>query len=220
MGATLGLLEYLSQSNNSADCVSEEDRFKFVDDLTILEIINLLNIGISSLNIKSQVPSDLPVHGQYIEAGNLQTQSNLDNINIWTVKQQMLINERKTKTMIFNYTNNYQFTTRLKLNNVNLEVINEAKILGTILTNDLKWDKNTQYLVKKANKRMQLLRKLASFGAPTDDLKTIYILYIRNILEQSSTVWHSMLTLENREYLERVQKSCFRILLGKKLKNY
>ena len=41
-GATLGIIEYLSQSNNSADCVNEKDRFKFVDDLTILEIVNLL----------------------------------------------------------------------------------------------------------------------------------------------------------------------------------
>ena len=31
-GATLGLLEYQSQSNHSADCVEVEDRFKFVDD--------------------------------------------------------------------------------------------------------------------------------------------------------------------------------------------
>ena len=43
-GATLGILEYLSQSNNSADCVNQEDRFKFIDDLTILEIINLLSM--------------------------------------------------------------------------------------------------------------------------------------------------------------------------------
>ena len=35
-GATLGLLEYLSQSYNSADMVNEADRYKFVDDLTVL----------------------------------------------------------------------------------------------------------------------------------------------------------------------------------------
>ena len=47
-GATLGLLEYLSQSNHSADCVDIKDRFKFVDDLSILEIVNLLTVGIIS----------------------------------------------------------------------------------------------------------------------------------------------------------------------------
>ena len=41
-GATIGILEYLSQSNNNAECVSPEDRFKFLDDLSLLGIINLL----------------------------------------------------------------------------------------------------------------------------------------------------------------------------------
>ena len=47
-GATLGLLEYMSQSHNSADSVGVVDMFKFVDDLTILEIVNLLSVGITS----------------------------------------------------------------------------------------------------------------------------------------------------------------------------
>ena len=37
-GATLGILEYLSQSNDSADCVNITDRLKFLDDLTVLEV--------------------------------------------------------------------------------------------------------------------------------------------------------------------------------------
>ena len=92
-GATLGILEYLAQSNNSADCVNEVDRFKFIDDLTILEIVNLLTVGLSSFNIKQQVPVDIPLHNQYIPSENLQSQVWLNQINDWTVKQKMLINE-------------------------------------------------------------------------------------------------------------------------------
>ena len=51
-GSTLGILEYLSQSNDNADNVPVQDRFKFVDDLTVLEIIHLLNIGLASVNIR------------------------------------------------------------------------------------------------------------------------------------------------------------------------
>ena len=40
-GATFGLLEYLSQSNNFADMVNEDDRFRFMDDLSLLENVNL-----------------------------------------------------------------------------------------------------------------------------------------------------------------------------------
>ena len=63
--------------------------------------------------------------------------------------------------MIFNFSNNYKFTTRLKVNNENLEIVNKTKLLGRILTDDLKWDENTTYLVKKAYQRMQLLRKVS-----------------------------------------------------------
>ena len=83
-GATLGLLEYLSQSNNSADIVSESDRFKFLDDLTILEIVNLLIVGISSFNLEVQVANDLPTHNQFIDPANLKSQSWLNEINLWT----------------------------------------------------------------------------------------------------------------------------------------
>ena len=219
-GATLGILEYLSQSNNSADCVTVEDRFKFVDDLSVLEIVNLLTIGLSSFNIRGQVPSDIPQHNQFIPPQNLQSQKWLDEINEWTLNQKMLINEKKTKTIIFNYTDNYQFTTRLSINDKNIEVIDSTRLLGTIISKDLKWDLNTAAIVKKANARMQLLRKVAGFGASVDDLKIIYILFIRSLLEQSATVWHSRLTEENSNDLERVQKSAMKIILQDKFIGY
>ena len=219
-GATLGILEYLAQSNNSADYVDEVDRFKFIDDLTILEVVNLLTVGLSSFNIKQQVPVDIPLHNQYIPSENLKSQGWLNQINDWTVNQKMLINEKKTKTMIFNYTDNYQFTTRLQLRNEPLDVINSTKLLGTIIQDDLKWDLNTANIVKKSNARMELLRKVASFGTSEDELKNIYILYIRSLLEQSCTVWHSALTDENASDLERVQKSAMKVILQEKYHGY
>ena len=183
-GATLGLLEYLSQSNDNADCVGLSDRYKFVDDLSILEIVNLLTVGLTSFNLKQQVPSDIPLHNQFIPAENLVSQEWLDKINDWTEEKKMLINEKKC--MIFNFTDKYQLTTRLKVNNAPIEVIDSTKLLGTIITNDLKWDDNTAAIVKKANARMELLRKVASFGAPIENFKSIQAGLSRATLEISS----------------------------------
>ena len=146
---------------------------------------------------------------------SFQIQKGLDQINKSTENQKMIINEKKTKTMLINFTEKYQFATRLQLKDENVEVINITKLLGTFLSDDLKWDLNTQNLVKKANARMALLRKVASFGAPLEDLKTIYVLFIRSILEQSATVWHSSLSEENIKDLERVYKSAVRMILKK-----
>ena len=101
-----------------------------------------------------------------------------------------------------------------------IEEVSEVKLLGTIITNDLKWDRNTGEIVRKANARMELLRRLSSFNIDVQDLKTIYVLFVRSQLEQSAAVWHSSLTDENSADLERVQKSAMKIILGEKYQNY
>ena len=80
-GSTFGVLEYLSQSNDNANNVPPEDRFKFMDDLTILEIVNLASIGLASHNFKSQVSSNIPVHNHIIREEHLKTSSYLAEIN-------------------------------------------------------------------------------------------------------------------------------------------
>ena len=67
---------------------------------------------------------------------------------------------------------------------------------------------------------MRLLHKLVVFSVPLEDLLNIYILYVRSILEQSCQVWHSSLTLENFQDLERVQKNALKIILGEDYQTY
>ena len=75
-------------------------------------------------------------------------------------------------------------------------------------------------MVKRANARMELLRKVAEFGTPQEDLKTVYILFVRSLLEQSATVWHSSLSQENIDNLERVQKSACKVILQERYRGY
>ena len=101
-----------------------------------------------------------------------------------------------------------------------METVNETKLLGTIVTDDLKWDRNVQEIVRKANGRLELLRKVSSFGASHSDLKNIYVLFVRSLLEQSCTVWHSGLTVQNTQDLERIQKTSLKIILKEKYLSY
>ena len=68
--------------------------------------------------------------------------------------------------------------------------------------------------------RLQLLTKIASFGASIEDLNIVYVKFVRSILEQSSVVWHSSLTDENRQDLARIQRSAVSIIMGERFKNY
>merc|ERR1711954_617574 len=51
-GGLPGIIEYLSQTNDCADFLSNEEKYRFIDDLSIIEIINLISVGILSYNSK------------------------------------------------------------------------------------------------------------------------------------------------------------------------
>ena len=84
----------------------------------------------------------------------------------------------------------------------------------------MKWNDNTQEIINKANQRMLLLRKCPEFTSSIEDLKIIYLSYVRNVIEQSSVVWRSSISEENKEDLERIQKNACRIILGENYTNY
>ena len=165
-GGQLGQLEYLSQSNDNVDYLSSEEKFKFIDDLSVLEMVNLVASGLSSHNLKQHVASDIGTHGQYLPSQNILSQTYMDKINEWTGDKQMALNTSKTKYMVINFTKKFQFNTRISLENTLLEEVEECKLLGVTLTNKLSWQENTETIVKKANTRMIILRKLFDFDLP------------------------------------------------------
>ena len=69
----------------------------------------------------------------------LKLELSLAKIKDWTTKQKMIINQKKTKVMIFNFTDKYKFTTNLNLNDENLEVVKQAKLLDVMISDNLKW---------------------------------------------------------------------------------
>ena len=47
-----------------------------------------------------------------------------------------------------NFTDKYQFITRLRINDEPIEAIDSTRLLGTIITSDLSWDQNISSIVK------------------------------------------------------------------------
>ena len=122
--------------------------------------------------------------------------------------------------MIFNYSKKYQFATDLKLKSERLNVVDEAKLLGLIMTSDLRWNRNTQKIVKDANSRMRMLHITSKFIKNKQDLIHIYKTFIRSKLEYCCTVWHSSLSKTNENDIERIQKSAVKLILKEKYEDY
>ena len=83
-GGPLGIEEYLSQTNKNTDFIEQDDKYKFIDDLSVLEIINLISIGLASYNCHNNVPSDIATDKLYLDPSNIKSQSYLDQIEQWT----------------------------------------------------------------------------------------------------------------------------------------
>ena len=95
-GSSLGLIEYDSQSNDNTDFLLPEDKFKFVDDLSTLEIINLILAGLSTYNFKQHVASDVGIDQLFIPKEHIKSQDYMDNICEWTDSRKMKLNKTKS----------------------------------------------------------------------------------------------------------------------------
>ena len=91
----------------------------------------------------------MDISKDYISPENLKTTTHLKNISDWTNKQKMKLNTNKTCNMVLTFTNKFQFNTRLNFDGHKIDTVSRIKLLGTTITNDLKWEENTKKLKRK-----------------------------------------------------------------------
>ena len=183
----------------------------------------MISQGLCSFYLKTQIPSDIDSeHNQFLPHENLKTQANLNEISKWTNKNLTQLNTHKSNYMIINFTEKYQFSTRLSLENKPIEQVSQDSLLGVVINDRLTWESNTEFIVKKAYKKMRMiiLQNLFKFGLPVVELIHIYILYIRSVVENSAVVWHSSLTVADSLSIERIQKVALKIILNDNYEDY
>ena len=81
------------------------------------------------------------------------------------IEHNMKLNPKKCKEMLINFMQNDNFTTRLiVLGNNTVECVTTYKLLGIIISDDLKWNAHIDYISTKASKRLYSLRILKKSG--------------------------------------------------------
>ena len=96
------------------------------------------------------------------------------DINITATQSTMKLNQKKTKLIVFNPCRSLDFMPNICLDEQELEVVEEIKLLGLTIRSDMKWVSNTENMVKKANKRLWLIRRLKNLGANNEQLVDVY----------------------------------------------
>ena len=168
------LIGGIVQSNANADFVPPEDRFKYIDDLSLLQLV-LLNDLLVDYDFQNHVASDIGIDQQYLPATAYSTQDHLNQAVNWRNENLMRINEAKCNYMIF--TRSTDFATRLSINGNTIDRVQFSKLLGLWISEDLSWSKNCQEICKKAFSRISMITKLKYVGVSIKDLLDIYIFY-------------------------------------------
>ena len=211
-GSLIGQDAYIVASNDSAEMTEPEDRFKYIDDLEISELINLAGILVD-YDVLSHVPSDISVGQKFLPPQATRSQGYLNSIQSWTTDNLMKINTSKTNYMVFSRCQE-NFATRLSINGDVIDRKKVVKILGVWISEDAgDWSINISDICKKSYARISMLSKLKYAGLSVEDLLEIYCLFIRSKAEYCSVVFAPSLTLDQVRKLENIEKTCLRIIL-------
>ena len=163
-----------------------ESRWKYVDDTTLSETV---------------IVNDQSV-----------LQCTLDGINLWCEENDMVLNTRKCKEILICFWKKKPNFQQLTVNNYPVEHVNSEKLLGVMLSSDLKWNEHVACIVKKSSRRLYILRLLKRANADTKTLITVYRTCIRPILEYCNQIWHFNIPEYLSNDIERIQRRALKPL--------
>ena len=187
---------------------------KFIDDLSIAARVNLETDLVSDVGRMKPLNFSERFETKLSEDKNI-LQELVDSLVLFSNQRKMKTNHKKSVVMKFSKSRSKDFPAEIKLDDEFLEVKSELKILGVILTADLRWESNTEYICKKAYKNMWVLRRLKNLNLDKFTILQYYLKEVRVHLELAVPVWHSGLTVKQSADIERVQRVAISIVLGR-----
>ena len=126
----------------------------------------------------------------------------------------MKINPSKTKVAIFNPLQKVDVMPEITIDGENnIEVVEEYKLLGQIVSTDMKTIKNTKNILKKCFSKMYMLHRLQSIGCPRNEMIEILKQQILSHAEQAVPFWGPKITKAESNMLENILKTGLHIIL-------
>ena len=237
-GTLLGLFLFLvlindagfkGQANNAGQIITARKKvkemnvihMKYVDDLTIAESVDMSTQLKAVPMSERALPDDFRARtGHQLKTEESKVLSMLKETEKYAEDNHMRLNVGKTKLMLFNPCKNKDSMPEIHLENTRIDLVEETKLLGVVISSNISWEANTDYIVRRCNQKMWILRRLVKLGARNTDMLDVYIKQIRSIAEFAVPVWNSSLTGNQVIKIERVQKTAMHVILGESYRSY
>ncbi len=171
------------------DCTSKDPSvklLKFADDTTVIGLIK---------------DGDESAYRQEVE-----------QLAVWCSLNYLELNTLKTVEMTVDFRRNPPALPPLTIMDSTVAAVESFRFLGTIISQDLKWDNHDDSIVKKAQQRLYFPRQLRKFNLPQELLKQFYSAIIESVLCSSITVWFGSATKTDIKRLQRTVRTAERII--------
>ena len=193
-GTKFGPITFIAMINSAA-AGAKTHTFKYVDDLSFAEV--------RQANQPTKIEMDV------------------QDLDGWSNSNFLKLNPSKCKVMQICFkSKDPPPAPSLKIGGKELEVVTETKLLGLNVQSNLSWESQVDSMVSKGSRRLYMLNRLKRFGLPVEDLVSVYVSYVRPVVEYATPVWHGNLTEQQSARLESIQKRACRIILGRSYDSY
>ena len=162
-GSVLGPLLFLIYINDIT-CDLQCNRFLYADDTSLVEVVDDPDSTAVKLNC------------------------DLECITAWTRDWLVTINPGKTKSITFSAKRLKPTHPTLYFANEAIEIVNNHKHLGVVLSSNLSWRVHFLNIYEKASKKLNLLKGL-KFKISTETLSKLYKPFIRPVMEYANVLW-------------------------------
>ncbi len=186
-GSTLGPLLFLIYINDIVTEIRCTIRL-FADDTSLYIIVDNPNTAAESIN------------------------NDLQTITEWANQWLVKFNPNKTKNLLISRKTNRPQHPPIIMQNQQVVEVTEHKHLGIFISQDGTWHAHIDYITAKAWQRINIMRKL-KFRLDRKSLQSIYIAFIRPVLEYADVVWDNCTGYE-LEDIEKIQIEAARIVTG------
>ena len=130
----------------------------------------------------------------------------------WCEENYLDLNVSKTKELVVDFRKHSEELKPSIIQGNNVEIVDTYKYLGTVFDSKLKFDVNTENIMKKGQQRIHLLRRLNSFNVCKETMCMFYQSFIESILTFSFICWFGGLSIKDKNCLYNIVKVCSKII--------
>ena len=152
----------------------------------------------------TKLADDTTVTGLITESNETEYRDEVKDLVEWCSNNNLLLNPSKTKEIIVDFRKKPSQIQPLSINGEIIERVSNFKFLGTIISDDLRWETNTDKVVSKAHQRLYFLRLLKKFKLSSNILSQFYRSTIESVLCFSISVWYGNLSQKDKHRLNRI----------------